>query len=118
MAPMDCARYHASEPGILCPKGSPGHNRVDLDGEFRAGMGEARGRQAHGLGARFEGVQRVRQRGLGLGQAFTAAGAHTELAGEIAQAARSAPDRGPDVPVGNRFADANDHGAYCERECE
>ena len=54
----------------------------------------------------------------GLGQALSTAGADAELAGEVAHGAGTAFDGAADMTIGNGFAYTNDHGAYCERECE
>src|ERR1700729_2546337 len=56
-------------------------------------------------------VDRSRQGGLRLRQAFAAAGSNPEFAGEIAQAARPAVYGGADVSVGDGFAHTNYHGA-------
>ena len=77
-----------------------------LGGEFRGGAGEIP--VSRGLTVRIEGG---RESCPGVGDAFAAAGADPELPGKVTQAGGSALHRGPNVPVRNCFADANDHVA-------
>jgi hypothetical protein len=88
------------------PEGRLKASSEGLDGEFRAGLWEVSVR--NGLAVRLE---RGRQGCFGLRETFAAAGAHPKFTGEIAQTGGSALHRGPDMSLGNRFADAYDHVA-------
>src|ERR1700735_3937616 len=104
-SPCTVAPRGLNGPLIVCPKHASRH-QCRLDPEFRGGLGEEPVRR--GFTVRIEGS------GEGcpsFRDAFTAAGAHPELPGKVTQAGGPALDRGADVSVGDRFADANNHGA-------
>jgi hypothetical protein len=82
-----------------------------LGGEFGGGREKIRGRE-------FAGIQRLRQSGTRFGNALAAAGSHAELTGQITHTGSAIFDGGFDMTVRNSFANANNHGAYLERECE
>ena len=81
------------------------------DREFGGG-GENQGSQGIAV------IQASGQCRLGFRQAFAAAGADAKIARQVAQASRATLDGAANLPVRHRFADANYHARYCERECE
>ena len=76
-----------------------------LGGEFGAGA-----REVSQQGGLAPCVMAGGQGRPGLGDAFAAAGAHPQLAGQVTQAGGAVLYRGADVALRNRFADADDHG--------